>query len=237
MTLDQLKDGKAIAGVLGGPLCASTLEYLLTDNVRWWIPIVGALLGILLTQLAWTPLKRLLQTARRRFRSDSLSLQAAINVAGDLKRQIDELNRELTALHTAHRNLQQLHGKAILQVAGWETKSRNLSVAVQYVDVDDAVLANRICDVVAGNLQNPSSRNRCRAAEHILMPSVKPSVAARIIVFSDVEYYRDAVVAALNKYRLIDELEPVEGLDRQYAQYHLPEVDLAIIVYPFQKGE
>ena len=69
------------------------------------------------------------------------------------------------------------------------------------------------------------------------MPSVKPSVAARVIVFSDVEYYRDAVVAAFNKYRLIDELDPVEGLDREYAQYHLPEVDIATIVYPFQQGK
>ena len=139
--------------------------------------------------------------------------------------QIEDKDRELSDLRGKYEVLQKEHGHAVLWAAGQECKSRGLSVAVQYVRIEDSELAKNIRSDFAyylqGGYKHPST-------EHINLPFNNPSMSARIVIFSDSDV-GGSVKDAFNRYNLLD--EKVAHFEKSLAG-KLPEVDIAIVVFP-----
>ena len=148
-----------------------------------------------------------------------------LSVSGKYEQQVEDKERELSDLRGRYEALQKEHGHAVLWATGQECKSRGLSVAVQYVRIEDSELAKKIRSCFAYYLQ---SGYKHPSTEHINLPFNNPSMSARIVIFSDSDVGSD-VKHALNDYNLLG--EKVANYEKSFAG-KLPDVDIAIVVFP-----
>ena len=141
------------------------------------------------------------------------------------KQEVEDRERKLSACCSAKEAWQKGYGKAVLWAAGRKWESRELSVAVQHVRLEDAKLAREIRDILAIHLQGDKER---REVEHILLPFENMS-CTRVVLFSDSEVAME-VVDTFNRYQLIN--EKMAHFEKGFASGKVPEVDIAIVVFP-----
>ncbi len=174
-------------------------------------------------------LNTLLATVEERARLLEDQCDGYKQLADENKQLSEDREKELSGLRGAYEALRERYGKAILWVSGRTFESRNLSVAVQHVNIDDVELAKIIRGLLASQLQVGSMANENYEVKHILLPFSNPSSDARIVIFSDDEV-GGSVKDAFNGYNLID--EKVARFDRSFADGNVPNVDIAVIVFP-----
>ena len=184
------------------------------------LPILSRILYVLLKKLKPGPVDA--QEAKNKKIQDAKILPS---VSRQYAQQIENKDRELSDLRGKYEALQKQHGHAVLWATGQECKSRGLSVAVQHVRIEDSELANNIRSYFAYYLQSGYMHP---STEHVNLPFNNPSMAARIVIFSDSDVGAP-VKDAFNRYNLLD--EKVAHFEKSFAG-KLPEVDIAIVVFP-----
>ena len=147
----------------------------------------------------------------------------------EYKGAVEDKEKKLSDCRGKHEALRKDYGGAILWVQGRNWKSRGLSVAVQHVRVEDAELAKRIRGLLADRLQGDSHSRENHKVEHILIPFDNPSGTARVVLFSDSEVGTE-VTDAFNRHKLIS--EKMARVERSFAGDKVPDVDIAIVVFP-----
>ena len=146
----------------------------------------------------------------------------------EYKRQAEDKEEKLSDCRGRNEALWKDYGKAVLWKQGRNWKSRELSVAVQHVRVEDTELAKQIRGLLAVHLQGDSYSKENHTVEHILIPFENPS-CTRVVLFSDSEVGIE-VQDTFNRYRLIN--EKMAHLEKGFAGGEVPEVDIAIVVFP-----
>ena len=144
----------------------------------------------------------------------------------EYKQEVEDREKKLSDCWSAKEALHKDYGKAVLWAAGRNWKSRELSVAVQYVRVEDAKLAKQIRGLLAVHLQGDSYSKE--TGDHILLPFENPS-CTRVVLFSDSEVGSE-VQDTFNRYHLIN--EKMAYFEQGFASGNVPEVDIAIVVFP-----
>ena len=170
-----------------------------------------------------------LTTAEAELSTSKADLTIAETERDECKRQVEDKRNQLSELRDMYEDRQKEYGKACLWVAGQKCNSRGLTVAVQYVKIEDIELAKKIRGLFAYHLQSRDPLNSKKyPAEHINTPFDNPSREVRIVIFSDSDVGSD-VKNAFNRYNLLD--EKVANYEKSFAG-KLPEVDIAIVVFP-----
>ena len=163
------------------------------------------------------------------------ALEIAQNERDKYKQQVEDKDRELSTVWSGYKALQEEHGNAVLWANGQECTSRRLTVAVQYVSVGDYDLAKKIRWLLAYHLQSRDLVNSKKyPAKHITLPFNNPSRDARIVIFSDSDV-GFSVKNAFNRYNLLG--EKAASFEKSIAGGELPEVDIAIVIFPFEGTE
>lgn len=148
----------------------------------------------------------------------------------DYERQVRRQDEELSALWEKLRDLKQQHGRWRIELCGSSTKSLGLSVAVQFVDPKDSALADRIRGFFwqgRGTWRNTRDIEQVRWFRN-------PSNRRRVVIFSG-HSHAAGIKAAFNNYDLLE--EKVDRFDRNSAQGKIPDVDIAIVIFPSKGPE
>ena len=170
-----------------------------------------------------------LESLRKKLDLAMLEVESAQDQRDEYKRQVEDKEKKLSDCWGANEVLREDYGKAILWVQGRDWKSRELSVAVQHVRIEDAELAKQIRGLLAVHLQDDSYSKENHTVEHILLPFENPSSTARVVLFSDSEVGIDIRIA-FDRYKLIS--EKMDRFEKSFAGGKVPEVDIAIVVFP-----
>ena len=151
----------------------------------------------------------------------------------EYKGSVEDKEKKLSDCLGRNEALWKKYGKAVLWTQGRNWKSKDLSVAVQHVRLDDAELAKQIRGLLAIHLQDDSYSNENHTVEHILLPFENPSFT-RVVLFSDSEVGIE-VQDTFNRYQLIN--EKMSHLEKGFAGGEVPEVNIAIVVFPPDSSE
>ena len=150
----------------------------------------------------------------------------------EYKRQVEDKEKELSQLQGEFLVFKREHGKWRIKECGRSSQSLNLSVAVHFIDPQDANLADRIyAPFWSGFPGTPWVDTR--PIEQV--PWFRnPSNKSRIVIFSahDNAY---GIMAAFNDCDLLE--ERVDKLDMSFAGGKIPDVDIAIVVFPRDRSE
>ena len=144
--------------------------------------------------------------------------------------EIENKNKELSELWREFLDFKRQHGRWQIDQCGSSSKSLGLSVAVQFVDSKDSELADRIRGFF---LYGPVIPPEYPWKDTRDIEQVKwfrnPSSKGRIVIFSD-HYFADGLKYAFNHYDLLE--EKIDRFDKSFAGSNIPDVDIAIVVFP-----
>lgn len=105
-----------------------------------------------------------------------------LNVSREYEQRIADKESELSQLQDKYKDRQTEYGKAVLWTIGREWESRGLTVAVQYIRIEESEQAKKIRSLLSYHLQSGDPLNSKKyPAEHINLPFNNPSRDARIM--------------------------------------------------------
>lgn len=139
--------------------------------------------------------------------------------------EIEGKNKKLLDLREQFRDLKRQHGRLRIELCGSSTKSLGLSVAVQFVDSKDSALADRIRSFFwegRGLWRDTRDIEQVRWFRN-------PSRRERVVIFSD-HPHAAGIKGAFNNCDLLE--EKVDRFDKSFAKENVPNVDIAIVVFP-----
>ncbi len=156
------------------------------------------------------------------------ALRAAETLSDQYKQQLKKQDEELSKLRGEYRTFKRDHGRWRIFACGRELgKSLKLSVAILYVDHQDSKLAEKIYGLfhpfIPGTpwMETQPKRN--------ILDFDNPSSDARIVIFSD-HPNAGGIKDAFNHCELLD--EPVKLFEKTFARGNIPDVDIAIVIFP-----
>ena len=249
MVMDIYKGPRAKFASIGGAIMSQLVDFI--TNIPDWLEmvIVGVMLFVAFTKYEhWSKSRGKTESRgqesdtrpvgsdeekkgellRKQLETQKIASNVFERQCGQYKRQAEDSEKKLSDCWSTKEAMHKDYGKAVLWIKGRTWKSRELSVAVQHVRVEDTKLAKQIRGLLAVHLQGDSYSKENHTVEHILLPFENPS-CTRVVLFSDSKVGIE-VQDAFNRYQLIN--EKMSLFEKGFASGKVPEVDIAIVVFP-----
>ena len=143
------------------------------------------------------------------------------------KSEAEEQSKELAKLRNQIKDLKRDHGRLRIQMCGSESHPMGLSLAVQFIELRDRVLAEKILGLFS------SERQMFKMSEDNDIETVKwfrnPSDKARVVIFSD-HPHAEGIKDAFSDCDLLE--EAVDRFQVSVAGIEQVPFDIAIVVFP-----
>lgn len=163
---------------------------------------------------------------------DLIAAKAEASIAqserDEYKWQVQDKEKELSQLRDEFLKFKRDHGRWRIKACGREAgKSLNLSVAILYIDHRDSNFAEQIYAPFSPEI--PLTPWVKTQRKRNILDFDNPSSYARVVIFSD-HSHANGIKAAFNGCDLLG--ERVDRFDKSFADGNIPDVDIAIVVFP-----
>ena len=165
---------------------------------------------------------------RSKYEAAQVALKTAEGENGYYKQYFEGYDKKMSDLQLKYNKLNWIHGRNIILNKGRESgKSRDLSISAQFIAIEDAKLCVKIRDLFWSG----------QGLYHIMqnqpqIPWFRNPSGSRIVLFSDCLLTRE-IEFTINTLDLLG--ERVSYLSKDSAQVNLPNVSIAIVVFPKDK--
>ena len=169
-----------------------------------------------------------LQKLKEELRFRSTQVSTLESERDRYKTEAEGKAEELARLGEEFKAFKQQHGRWRIHVCGMSDTPLGLSVSVKFIEPRDAGLAERVLGYFI------TARPIWKTKDIEPIKWFRNPSKARIVIFSDHDN-AEGIKAAFNDCDLLE--EPVDRFDVGFARGNIPDVDIAIVVFPSTHGQ